>query len=186
MLNIGRLLLALRTSLAELDDFYASIEDREPLVGWPSIRIYGTMGFEYIQHLLPEYSSKAVFKGQTLPNREPIVIKFTNSYCVEAHRLLDAEGLAPRLRYFSGDDKTFKKPGGLIMIVMDFVENNIEATLKQEGRDDIKRAIDVLHKAADVFEIFDSQTSSKIRMVTLCSSILTGVGLKVKFPIQWG
>lgn len=151
MLNIGRLFLALRESLKELDIFYKEIENKATSVLWPSIRTYQDTQFEYLERLLPKYLSKAVFKGSTLPNNEFIVIKFTNSYCIDAHRLLQTQGLAPRLRYFSGDDKTFKKPGGLEMVIMDFVEDDSESPLTSKGREDVRRAIEQLHAAGYVF-----------------------------------
>jgi hypothetical protein len=86
-----------------------------------------------------------------LPNGEFIAIKFTNSYCVDAHRLLEKEGLALRLRYFSGDDAAFKKPGGLEMVIMDFVEEDSKSHLTPRGREDIRRAISLLHAKDYVF-----------------------------------
>ena len=151
MLNIARLFLALRESLKELEAFYKEIEKQATSILWPSIRPYGGMQFEYVECLLPKYLSKAVFKGRMLPNHESIVIKFTSSYCVDAHRLLEKAGLAPRLRYFSGNDEAFKKPGGLEMVVMDFVEEASESRLTAQGKEDVQRAINVLHDAGYVF-----------------------------------
>jgi hypothetical protein len=134
MLNIARLFLALRESLKELDVFYKLIEIQAVSILWPSIRTCEGMKFEYLERLPPNHRSKAAFKGRLLPNNELIVIKFTNSYSVDSHRLLEKDGLAPRLRYFSGDDATFKKPGGLEMVIMDFVEEEVEIDISGERR----------------------------------------------------
>jgi hypothetical protein len=129
---LARLFFALRESLKKLDAFYKEIEKQAVSILWPSIRTYGGMQFEYIERLLPKCRSKAVFKGHMLPNNESIVIKFTNSYSADAHRILEKEGLAPRLRYFSGDDTSFEKPGGLEMVVMNFVHQQNRLDRGQE------------------------------------------------------
>jgi hypothetical protein len=151
MLNVARLFLALRESLKELDTFYNEIEHQKAAILWPSIRAYQGVQFEYVERLLPDCLSKAVFKARTLPNNEMIVVKFTNSYGVDAHRLLQGEQLAPRLRYFSGDDKGFKKPGGLEMVVMDFMPEYSDSPLTKQGLEDVRRALDLLHQAGYVF-----------------------------------
>lgn len=152
MLNVARLFLALRECLKELDTFYKEIGSQQAaLVLWPSIRTYHSVHFEYIERLLPGCRSKAVFKARTLPNNEMIVVKFTNSYCADAHRLLEREHLAPRLRYYSGEDEAFTKPSGLEMVVMDFIPENLKASLSQQGRKDVRRALDILHQAGYVF-----------------------------------
>ena len=152
MLNIGRLFLALNESLKELDTFYKGLKTQGTLTLWPSIRGYKDTRFEYFERLLPEHPSKAVFKARTQPDDKLVVIKFTKSYGVNAHRLLEREGLAPGLRYFSGEDKDFKKPGGLEMVVMDFISDTSDSlTLTDQGRKDVSRALEVLHEAGLVF-----------------------------------
>jgi hypothetical protein len=151
MLNVARLFLALRESLQELDTFYKGIRHQMPSVLWPSICAYDGVQFKYLERLLPECLSKAVFKALTLPNSEMIVVKFTDLYNAKAHRLLADNRLAPRLRYFSGDDKGFKKPGGLEMVVMDFIPESPNAQLSREGREDISRALALLHEEDYVF-----------------------------------
>ena len=151
MLDVARLFLALRESLKELETFYKELETRETLTLWPSIRAYEGFRFEYFERLLPECLSKAVFKARTQPNDELVVIKFTKSYGVNVHRLLEREKLAPRLRYFSGDDKGFKKPGGLEMVVMDFIPGTSDSPLTDQGRKDVSRALELLHEAGMVF-----------------------------------
>ncbi len=150
MLNVARLFLALRESLQELDAFYKGIKHQMPSLLWPSICAYNGVQFKYLARLVPECHSKAVFKASTLPNNEMIVVKFTDSYNAKAHRLLAEKDLAPKLRYFSGDDKGFKKPGGLEMVVMDFTEGS-NAQLSQQGREDVRRALDLLHGENYVF-----------------------------------
>jgi hypothetical protein len=151
MLNVARLFLALRESLKELDTFYKDIERQEVSVLWPSIHAYEGVQFEYLERLLPECLSKAVFKARTRPNNEMIVVKFTNSYGADAHRLLERKQLAPRLRYFSGDDERFKKPGGLEMVVMDFIPESFNPSLTEQGVEDVRDALDLLHQAGYVF-----------------------------------
>ena len=152
MLDIARLFLALNTSLKELDAFYKGLGTQATLRLWPSIRRYKDNRFEYLERLLPEHRYKAVFKARTEATNELVVIKFTKSYGVDAHRLLERERLAPSLLYFSGDDKEFKKPGGLEMVVMDFISDTSDSlTLTDQGRKDVSRALELLHEAGLVF-----------------------------------
>jgi hypothetical protein len=90
MLNVARHFLALRESLKELDTFYKEIEHQKVSVLWPLIRAYEGVQFEYLERLLPECLSMAMLKARMLPNNEMIVVKFTNSYGADAHRLLNA------------------------------------------------------------------------------------------------
>ncbi len=68
---------------------------------WPSIHAYESVQFEYLECLLPECLSKPVFKARMQPNNnELIVVKFTNSYGIDAHRLLEGEQLVPQASVF--------------------------------------------------------------------------------------
>jgi len=150
MLNIGRLFLALRECLKELDTFYRGIGDRKTSILCPSIRTYENIQFEYIARLDTHHLSKAIFKART-QNGELIVVKFTNSYSAGGHRLLEAAALAPKLRYFSGNQEAFKKPRGLEMVVMDFIIENSDSSLTPRRLGDVKKAMDIFHNAGYVF-----------------------------------
>src|SRR5258708_8935234 len=151
MLNIGHLFLALCESLKELDTFYKQIKNKEAWVLGPSIREYEGVQFEYLECLIPECLSKAVFKARMQPKNEIIVVKFTNSYGVDVHRLLEKENLAPKLRHFSGGNKGFKKPGGPEMVVIDFIPDTSDSPLTDQGRKDVEHVVGLLHKAGYVF-----------------------------------
>ncbi len=151
MLDIGRLFYALSVSLSELDKFYQELNLIRPCHAkyWPSFCQLGEVSFQYCDRLDKGHLSKLVFKARTLPDNEVIVVKFTRSYCAEAHRLLQGAKLAPRLMYFSGEDPNFKKLDGLDVVVMEFVQDEV---LTDEGRKAKKKAIDLLHQANIVFE----------------------------------
>jgi len=153
MLNIGRLFYVLSGSLAELDTFYKGLLTPKPGIPkaafWPSICQYKDVTFEYCERLDSVHLSKLVFRAKMLPNQEPIVVKFTRSYCATAHQLLESQGLAPKLRYFSGEDSSFKKPDGLDMVVMDFISE--DKNLSDAGLEDVRKAIELLHNNDLVF-----------------------------------
>src|ERR1700722_1321530 len=73
----------------------------------------------------------------------------TRSYCATAHQLLESQGFAPKLRYFSGEDSSFKKPDGLDMGVMDFISE--DKNLSGAGFEDVRKAIELLHNNDLVF-----------------------------------
>jgi hypothetical protein len=113
------------------------------------------MDFTY-QMSLP--SQKPVFKAMSHDGR-PIVVKFVRQYNGEAHRLLAAANLAPRLLFDGNDDRNadFPRPGGMRMVVMDFVHGEDLMDYRKRDlplgsiRDNVKEAIGILHKHDFVF-----------------------------------
>lgn len=150
--KIGRLFFALSRSLSELDEFYKKLTSvPQPLKPsfWPSICQYNDVTFEYCLRFDTTHLRKLVFLAKALPNEELIVVKFIRSYCATAHSLLAKTGLAPRLLYFSGEDKTFHKPDGLDMVVMEYIHG--DGPLSEAGRKDVCKAIELLHEEDLVF-----------------------------------
>lgn len=108
------------------------------------------MDFKYLECLFPEDHDrwKAVFKGRTLKDDEGIIIKFTNSYCVKAHRILEKKSLAPKhRRFFSRDHEGFRT------VVVDLVETDSRfgsPNLTDNQRKEIHDAIKLLHAEGHV------------------------------------
>jgi hypothetical protein len=110
-----------------------------------------TYKMEYIGRLCSD-SKRAIFEARPLPPSEgkKLVVKFVEQYCAGAHRLLASHGLAPHLHYCA------PVPGGLMMVVMDFVVSQDPTTvlLPQASlsiQQDINRAVVTLHEAGYVF-----------------------------------
>lgn len=151
MLNIGRLFVALRSSLKELDAFYSTLQRQPASILWPMIRVYGDVEFQYIRQFVPEQRSKAVFEARELSTNRHIVVKFTNSYAVDAHRLLADANLAPPLLFFSGEANVSRDIGGFKMVVMEFIQQNSNWRWTTHAQAELRRAVDLLHSSGYVF-----------------------------------
>lgn len=152
--ELCRVLWGLKHGIAEMKHFYASEmgQGRQARqVGWPTIRRYGTQAFRYTRRFLAAGPFKAVYQAETLPKREEIVVKFVKTYSAEAHRLLAELGMAPKLLYYSAEEKGFEKVGGLDMVVMEFLEEEPGGTWNKTRWDQIKKGLEVLHETGFVF-----------------------------------
>jgi serine/threonine protein kinase len=90
------------------------------------------------------------------PASEPIVVKFVHHYNKEAHELLAAKGMAPKLRYCDQVGVRDGDPsyGDLCMVVMDFVDGETVDKAKTFPPMFVQRIqdiLDVLHQADFVF-----------------------------------
>ena len=107
-----------------------------------------TYKIEYTERLDRYFPSKTVFKGTIECEGDEgkakcdVVIKFTDRYGKEAHKLLAGMSLAPKLWYCE-----YEKSVEMYVVVMDYVRG------KQAGRpltekahiDELRRAVDALH-----------------------------------------
>jgi hypothetical protein len=94
--------------------------------------------------------SRAIFRATF--GTTNVVVKFCETYCKDAHRLLTDHGLAPKLHHCS------KVSGGLWMVVMDWVPSGNAAyhlrhllKLPDEVLKDISDAVTILHNKGFVF-----------------------------------
>ncbi|EGN94600.1 hypothetical protein SERLA73DRAFT_188571 [Serpula lacrymans var. lacrymans S7.3] len=75
----------------------------------------GDIQLKYRYRLHPQNSDKIVFMASThIPGEDhevDVVVKFTDTYCIEAHALLAKDGLAPKLFYWG-------KPNEVAMYVV--------------------------------------------------------------------
>lgn len=120
--------------------------------------------FEYVD--VPDESSVNVTffaKIKSESSGRELVIKFVDRYGLEAHETLANEGMAPRLLYCGSLDGTNDdRDGGgegrlecglyigpLRMVVMDRIE--WEDTWPEDAREQVRKAIDLLHDEGFVF-----------------------------------
>ena len=168
---MARLFLALRDGLRSLDTFYRDLEmpspDRQCNRGnifFPHVLSYRktdrVVAIKYIAQLGPNDKSKAVFKGEDSDGQR-IVVKFTDRYNAKGHRLLAQHSFAPQLLYISSEDKDAGHFGYRVMVVMEFLDGrtaeDFDLALSKPRsiwsavRNDVKLAIETLHKADLVF-----------------------------------
>ena len=117
----------------------------------PTIRLR----LDYQCRLLPRYSDKAVFKASAcFPGEEDqkdVVVKFTDTYCSDAHNLLANAGLAPKLHHCENVSSV-----AMFVVVMDFVEgtsmsSSPDRQLTKAVVDDLRKAVTLLHDNGFVF-----------------------------------
>ena len=160
---VARLFTALKSAISSLSNYYNALDPnmplREPFMAvspYPYITEYGPdkIKFTYTSRFTPDVlndSHTLLYKAtlDDIPNTR-IVVKFTHRYNAEAHRLLAAEGLAPRLHYSSTDDNV--RYGKRFMVVMDFIDLEFPSDyLTEDQYNSIKKAIDILHSNDLVF-----------------------------------
>ena len=131
--------------------------------------------FEYIDVPNGDPTNVTFFVKVKSESHRELVVKFVDRYGVEAHELLAKEGMAPRLLYCGlldgendvRDGASCTKGtidcglylGPLRMVVMESIEyTEGEDPLPEDAREQVKRAIDTLHKEGLVFGICGSQT----------------------------
>ena len=160
---VARLFTALKSAISSLSNYYNALDPnmplREPFIAvspYPYITEYGPdkIKFTYTSRFTLDAlndSHTLLYKAtlDDIPNTR-IVVKFTHRYNAEAHRLLAAEGLAPRLHYSSTDDNV--RYGKRFMVVMDFIDLEFPSDyLTEDQYNSIKKAIDILHSNDIVF-----------------------------------
>jgi len=155
-----RLFTALKSAISSLDKYYKalgqnlrSLTAKTTVSPFPFITEYGAekIKFTYSSRLVSEYRYKLLFKARLddMHNTQ-VVVKFAERYNVEAHRLLAAEDLAPKLRYSSTDNNI--RYGKRWMIVMDYVDlEPLSDCLTEAQYKRVKKAIKILHSSNMVF-----------------------------------
>ena len=122
-----------------------------------------TSEFKYVN--LPDADSTNITFFAEVVNSEPLrklVVKFVDRYGVEAHEALAEEGMAPKLLYYgtldgqndlraSEDKGRFEHGlfiGPLRMVIMEYIESE---KWPEDAREQVKKAIDLLHGKGFVF-----------------------------------
>jgi len=113
----------------------------------PFITEYGPdiTKFTYSSRLTPENKYRLLYQAalDDVPN-SPIIVKFVQRYNTDAHCLLAAQGLAPKLHYSSTDDNV--RYGKRLMIVMDYIDlKPPSGRLTEQQCNRVKDAINILH-----------------------------------------
>ena len=153
---VARLFTALKSAISSLDKYYKDLAQDLPLAKtsvYPFITEYGAekIKFTYSSRLGTEYQYRLLYRAtlDDVPN-SPIVVKFVERYNAEAHRLLAAQSLAPKLHYSSTDDNV--RYGKRFMIVMDYVDlKRLAGCLTNQQHQRLKDAINILHSKNMVF-----------------------------------
>lgn len=141
----------------------------------------------YIRRLIPEYVVKTVFEarmtsdGDTAGKR--VVVKFTDRYCEDGHRLLAGHGLAPALIHCERMDSL----GGLWVLVMDYVDE-VQGGKKEWIVQDVERALKLLHEANIVFGDLRDPNILRVRREGYVGAMLVdfdwaGVEGEVRYPM---
>jgi serine/threonine protein kinase len=179
--RVAQILVALKECIEDLEKFYKSLEpapvDPPPSAAasstartksrgqtsGPPRKIFpyytkyltkdGEHRFKYTTRLTPSDSPRAVFEAiMESPGAKKVVVKFTRTYCEEAHRLLAEHFLAPELLHHEVIEGT-----GIHLVVMDYVEvtTTKEGALKVESGSEhvglLRKAIQLLHAQGFVF-----------------------------------
>ncbi|KAG2335320.1 hypothetical protein BDR05DRAFT_1063881 [Suillus weaverae] len=138
-LRIGRVLYALRESVARLKDWYKNVLDcnerlydashptvhpRFYLTPDTYLRDKITVRFKYERSL--EHDASCVTYLAKMKEDSPInvVVKFVTRYGEDVHKAMAEAGLAPKLLYYGKIDVVEGMPsyGGLRMVVMEYVD----------------------------------------------------------------
>lgn len=169
--RLTRVFHSLAASVRRLETYYQSLANRprniDPSRFFPCYHHYlapdgSTKNFRYMGYLLRQQPGpkRALFKACTDDNQQ-IVVKFVERYNARAHQLLADEGLAPQLLFDSGSAASVSAQ----MIVMEYVPSMdlydyldlnpsgapSKAATLETVREDVKRALDILHRHGLVF-----------------------------------
>lgn len=168
--RIAHVLYSLRQNIVKLQDYYLGIKVERtdgPVLSrfFPSINAYHdestkkVTNFTYVQPLEKD-ATCVTFLAQT--DEEPpksIVVKFVERYGDAAHRLLEAQDMAPQLLYYGkvGVNQGDPTYGHLRMVVMEYINgrtvreayksNELPPTLIEQ----VKKPLDHLHENGLVF-----------------------------------
>lgn len=162
--RVARILYSLARSLGHLRAYYialASTDDAEPSRFFPYANSFLSSGipvhFEYVE-TLQRHSGCVTFRCRTFEDTSrTVVVKFTQTYCPEAHELLAAKGMAPELLYCGSVDHSPDAPSyqPLKMIVMEYIDGKTAAQLQNNLPEDfaaqLSEIVSVLHTGGYVF-----------------------------------
>uniref|UniRef100_A0A0W0G6G0 Protein kinase domain-containing protein n=1 Tax=Moniliophthora roreri TaxID=221103 RepID=A0A0W0G6G0_MONRR len=167
VINLGRLLYALRLGIAELKQYYSNLAAPTVIPGHVAPRFCPyidsvvdstgqTVTFSYVQPLEPEPTC-ATFQAKLLDGEDAgklVVVKFVKQYCAAAHTWLAGKGFAPRLVY---DGTSGPRYGGFALVVMDYVEGKTlhalydKEALPNDVRKAVRKALNELAKGKFIF-----------------------------------
>jgi serine/threonine protein kinase len=172
LVQTTRILASLGKGIDELKEFYRELpghdsqEDSQRF--YPFLRHYSVgehvVRFSYEAYLMgktAESHSKAIFlattKTEDRESRQKIVVKFVQRYNTEAHHILATADRAPKLLYCSTEDPNPTDLGGLIMVVMEYIDGQSahqrygNQLLPQLIFNQVEDAIGILHARNLVF-----------------------------------
>lgn len=195
--RVAQVLHALKECIQDLVVFYTNLADaplppRTPhRLVFPCYTKYTLNGhrvtFRYIRRLTPMKSARAVFLASiTSPStrkEKRVVIKFTRSYCPEAHRLLAELSLAPELLYHGEIEGA-----GVQLVVMEWLLNirtNPAGRWTEQRIKLLRHALDALHSRGFVFgdlrepNIIITDVGPKLVDFDWC-----GKGGEVRYPVD--
>ncbi|KAJ7096756.1 hypothetical protein B0H15DRAFT_56971 [Mycena belliarum] len=167
--RVARVLYSLTRSLGHLREYYAALASTN---NGPDSRFFPSphsflagdvpVRFEYLEALERD-SGCVVFRCKTREEQpRAVVVKFAETYCSGAHRLLAANGMAPKLLYCGPvSDHLDAGPAyqALQMIVMDYIDGKTGAQLQlldprrlpADFARQLTEIVDVLHGGGYVF-----------------------------------
>ncbi|KAG8731859.1 hypothetical protein FRC11_001924 [Ceratobasidium sp. 423] len=166
LVRVTRLFDAIKTSISSLKEYYSTFIKPGSSLPEDLYRFFpyiqsvqgsnGMINFKYKDTLGGPGVVRPVFEATTEDGRA-IVVKFAQFYNFEAHQLLAAQSLAPKLLSLRAEPV-----GGLVMIVMEFCGTSLDYYFDSTGpglepdaqgqvQRDVKKALDLLHANNLVF-----------------------------------
>ncbi|KAK0231368.1 hypothetical protein IW262DRAFT_1343836 [Armillaria fumosa] len=166
-IRVAGVLRALKAGVRTLDNYYRDLAHL-PLLSnahhprfFPFPTFYNVnqsqVHFKYLEPLKPFDPDCVTFLAETISDKTKVVVKFAQTYGVEAHALLAQHNLAPPLLYFKHLNEDGAGYGALNMIVMGYVEGKTAtkvfngAALSPNVVGDLERALNILHGEGLVF-----------------------------------
>ncbi|KAJ6567373.1 hypothetical protein DFH09DRAFT_1156775 [Mycena vulgaris] len=135
--------------------------DPEPSRFFPSPNSFISCGtpvhFEYLEALERDAACVTFLCRTQEDQPRSVVVKFTQTYCPEAHKLLAQQGHAPELLYCGPVDHSDSAPSYqlLKMIVMEYIDGKTAAQLQDKLPEDfaqqLTKIVSVLHDDGYVF-----------------------------------
>jgi serine/threonine protein kinase len=159
VVTLARIFYALRLSMQELRVFYENLK-LEPTMSrfFPHITSVptteGPMSFSYVEPL--DIDEGCVTFLVRLDNGKNAVVKFAERYGIDAHKILAAQGRAPRLFHAGTLDTQEQSYGGRFIIVMEHFEGSTLLNLSAgtpvvaDVRNAVKESLAHLHQAGFV------------------------------------
>ncbi|KAF5386518.1 hypothetical protein D9757_005878 [Collybiopsis confluens] len=162
--RIARLLYALRLSVVELNEYYTKLRQPDVRPGCihprfcPSITSFSIdktrIPFVYDRPLEDSHAC-IIFKVTRTDTQTPVVIKFVRQYGCDAHRLMAANGMAPKLLSHTPLGGCYDE---LSVVAMEFVQGKTledvydpSQPLPAPVKNRIREALDILAEGGFVF-----------------------------------
>jgi serine/threonine protein kinase len=192
---------SLRRNVQKLDNYYRGLDILATVPNglhpryFPSIGAYldeasSIITFDYIQPLEIESTCITFLARTTSGTVKSIVVKFVQRYGEDAHRLLAKENLAPELFYYGHIGVQDEAPsyGHLRMVVMEYIDGDTLDKAKRiprTSRDQIRRALDLLHQSGYVFGDLRQPNVmiTKNQEIKLIDFDWAGEHMKARYPL---